>query len=1416
MRKSRKLLRNQAKSINEVLVRDMFLSVLDSISITLDEGMPSTIGHDHDDRYYTKAESNLYFYNKTYIDTYFSPVGHSHVAANIADFSEAVDDRISSLVQNGTGLTWSYNDGLNMFTPTVSLSPFNTDQLAEGSTHLYVSPTEKSNYNTAYGWGNHASAGYLTSFTETDPTVGSHIKAITTTNISNWNTAFSWGNHASAGYLTSFSETDTLQSVTSRGSTTTNNLTLSTSGAFLSTTYGGVTTTKIFTDTGGGVISVDGAWGISLRQGGVSGTNLLTFHGGTGVATFGASVNAGYGSAGGFYNSIYVSGFNNIWAFANATTYGIGYKQGSAGWWGGDTIRFDVSGALSGIGSPADFEIGDSIAWVNGGMIWHQNNDGHTSGLDADLLDGNHASAFALVSHNHDDMYYTELESDARFLIGTTSPSTPSNFNFSIGWNGTYSYVQSHSSQPLELNPLGNVVRIAGNTVWHAGNDGHTSGLDADLLDGQQGSYYYAASNPAGYITSSSLTAVTWYDGWVTYPGYDANTIGGNKNGFTYSTNAPHTGHLVHFGASGYGLQLNSQYNGSGANLSYRSRNGDAATWNTWYRIWSDADFTSSNIWAWNQAYSWGNHALAGYLTSFSETDTLASVTGRGATTVSQVSFTKVDDHAISVGTIRGRAVGSQTGEFIHLYERVHIGGPTGWGAYGTTDTPSYGLSVYGGARIGYGSGGGLAVTGVATFSSSVSGSLFTANNRTTLTNGAIYDNASSGNDIGIGFGAGTIMSTNGSGTLAIKDLGTIANPWGTFYGDINSRGLLIGGVYSNSPFTSSSWIKAPAGTGVFFVDSTVAYYFGLKSDNTVATNVAFIGTSATFSSSVTATSLYSTGASNFATSGGNVGINTTSPLNKLTVSSTTSFNNENTYSIAAAANDVAYKLILGYDTTLEAGVIASVRASVGWKDTWINPNGGALRVGGPAIFSDSVIVSGLLTLNLANSGINSYHSLNRNTLTTENMFRWTTGGTPKWYLGQRSKNSEDGFSFYSTAISDDILYFNPAGNAYFYGNIIWNNGFGSLAYEPGKAVVAASSGIALHLRSGSIDGISIAQSTGILSLYHSSATSTPDDFLVRVGYEIKNVPVANMLSAIGAYAASNPAGYITSASLTDTLNTVAVRGNVTEQELKARRFFANHYFGTVSANLGYPSNSIISVGARFILEATIGYHSAIGNGINNSMWFQVGGSTTGGYQWYHGATGIAELSTAGGLILANTLYIGVIPTVSSTDNLLVQHGNYVKQITTNDLKEILNPASSIAYGETYTTGGGSIEIMTDTVIAAGTDGYCQNFTTDGYGLVAKAAGKIYQVVATISIEAGTTGKAKFFFMINGTTPLNWSEQTVDISAAEGNVVTITALTPLDFNDVITIVATASSAITVTLTQVNMNIHELGEYIVPL
>jgi hypothetical protein len=95
--------------------------------------------------------------------------------------------------------------------------------------------TKQGNWDTAYGWGNHASAGYLTSETYTGtvtsvaatvptgftvsgtPVTSSGTLAIsfdtgyslpTTANQTNWSTAYGWGNHASAGYLTSASSLD--------------------------------------------------------------------------------------------------------------------------------------------------------------------------------------------------------------------------------------------------------------------------------------------------------------------------------------------------------------------------------------------------------------------------------------------------------------------------------------------------------------------------------------------------------------------------------------------------------------------------------------------------------------------------------------------------------------------------------------------------------------------------------------------------------------------------------------------------------------------------------------------------------------------------------------------------------------------------------------------------------------------------------------------------------------------------------------------------------------------------------------------------------------------------------------------------------------------------------------------------------
>ncbi len=77
-----------------------------------------------------------------------------------------------------------------------------------------ITDTKVGNWDTAYGWGDHSSAGYLTSQTSHADVVvdgdfssngimtrtGAGSYAMLTDNSSNWNTAYGWGNHASGGY----------------------------------------------------------------------------------------------------------------------------------------------------------------------------------------------------------------------------------------------------------------------------------------------------------------------------------------------------------------------------------------------------------------------------------------------------------------------------------------------------------------------------------------------------------------------------------------------------------------------------------------------------------------------------------------------------------------------------------------------------------------------------------------------------------------------------------------------------------------------------------------------------------------------------------------------------------------------------------------------------------------------------------------------------------------------------------------------------------------------------------------------------------------------------------------------------------------------------------------------------------------
>jgi hypothetical protein len=138
------------------------------------------------------------------------------------------------------------------------------------------------NWNTAYGWGNHASGGYLTGITSTQVTnalgytpynstnPSGYITGITSSNVTTALGYTPYNNSNPSGYISSYTETSTLANVTARGATTSTETTY----------YGGLRTRK--SQTAGNYTTAalwtesydNTATGIAFHISGVKGTFL--------------------------------------------------------------------------------------------------------------------------------------------------------------------------------------------------------------------------------------------------------------------------------------------------------------------------------------------------------------------------------------------------------------------------------------------------------------------------------------------------------------------------------------------------------------------------------------------------------------------------------------------------------------------------------------------------------------------------------------------------------------------------------------------------------------------------------------------------------------------------------------------------------------------------------------------------------------------------------------------------------------------------------------------------------------------------------------------------------------------------------------------------------------------------------------
>lgn len=136
----------------------------------------------------------------------------------------------------------------------------------------------------------------------------------------------------------------------------------------------------------------------------------------------------------------------------------------------------------------------------NGNYVWHAGNDGASSGLDADLLDGNHASAFATATHSHGigDVSGLQDALDAKLELSVNPLTDASVSNDTITLyraNGTsFTITTSDANTNYYLNGISKSGNTLTFSVSGATNQSYTFGSNAFTS--------YTDHSTQGYLTA--------------------------------------------------------------------------------------------------------------------------------------------------------------------------------------------------------------------------------------------------------------------------------------------------------------------------------------------------------------------------------------------------------------------------------------------------------------------------------------------------------------------------------------------------------------------------------------------------------------------------------------------------------------------------------------------------------------------------------------------------------------------------------------------------------------------------------------------------------------------------------------------------------------------------------------------------
>jgi hypothetical protein len=214
-------------------------------------------------------------------------------------------------------------------------------------------------------------------------------------------------------------------------------------------------------------------------------------------------------------SGLYYFGFNPD---SNSGSYG---DQSTQAW----SVLVDTSGAAAFVSKTGD-DMSGNLRFL-------------TSGTGLQFISNTDNAKIYLRTNSPDS-------SDLVFELGDNGAAAPDSFV----WRGDGSGGGGPTQDIMRLTTSG--LTILGNTVWHSGNGGAGSGMNADLLDGQHGAYYLDLGN------FSAGTLPVARGGTGTGAGPSAGSIIYGASNSAYSSNAVGVaGWLLASGGSGAPTWLN-------------------------------------------------------------------------------------------------------------------------------------------------------------------------------------------------------------------------------------------------------------------------------------------------------------------------------------------------------------------------------------------------------------------------------------------------------------------------------------------------------------------------------------------------------------------------------------------------------------------------------------------------------------------------------------------------------------------------------------------------------------------------------------------------------------------------------------------------------------------------------------------